>query len=202
MTAQRKQTASTAAQTPKQQTIMHKNYKFKATDDKIWFSANGQEMELDYSTAASICNAISEVMLEKRKPRLRKQNYFFWLTRLSHNSNITIPTDEAESLRQYLANICPYLKRKIGTPRGLAPLSASTADTERSIMAASRIRSEPQEAPKDNHKITTYPPQHGTETSKNKQDGTESLNHSEATVDSGQDFNDKLNALRKKFNKG
>lgn len=165
---------------------MHKNYKFKATDDKIWFSANGQEMELAYSTAASICNAISEVMLEKRKPRLRKQNYFFWLTRLSHNSNITIPTDEAESLRQYLANICPYLRRKIGTPRGLAPLSASTADTERSIMTAGRNENN-QKQPK---------------TTKNNQDGTESLNHSEATVDSDQDFNAKLNALRKKFNKG
>lgn len=170
---------------------MHKNYKFKATDDKIWFSANGQEMELDYSTAASICNAISEVMLEKRKPRLRKQNYFFWLTRLSHNSNITIPTDEAESLRQYLANICPYLRRKIGTPRGLAPLSASTADTERSIIATSRIRSEPQDGMGTTKKTT-----------KDNQDGTGSLNHSEATVDSGQDFNAKLNALRKKFNKG
>lgn len=171
---------------------MHKNYKFKATDDKIWFSANGQEIELDYSTAASICNAISEVMLEKRKPRLRKQNYFFWLTRLSHNSNITIPTDEAESLRQYLANICPYLRRKIGTPRGLAPLSASTADMKLTMRATSPVRTrEPQEAPKDNHKTT-----------KNNQGETGSLNHAETTDESGQDFNAKLNALRKKFNKG
>ena len=86
---------------------MSLNYNIETFEDSLKFKIRGQEIQLSFIAAGSLCNALAEALLKRKQPLLEKVSYYYWLNKLTKASTINISQEEADALREYLSKVCP-----------------------------------------------------------------------------------------------
>lgn len=93
------------------------NYNIETFEDSLKFKIRGQEIQLSFIAAGSLCNALAEALLKRKQPLLEKVSYYYWLNKLTKASTINISQEEADALREYLSKVCPKRKTRGGRTR-------------------------------------------------------------------------------------